>query len=392
MMLINSCIFAFRVQVWGLLGPRQCGKTTFAKMKFSGFEYFDLERPAHLEQISGDIELFLKSRKGPVIIDEAQRLPNLFSALRAHIDINRKKNGQIVLLGSASFKLVKGISESLAGRVGFIDLSGLHVREIIELVKDTSRHWLKGGFPDAFLPVSEKKLDFDWFENYTRSLIERDWPALGIHFNASQFRQLWAMLAVAHGTVLNKNKLASSMGVSPHTVERYIEILEESFLLRRLQPYHVNLKKRLIRSPKLYLRDSGLLHYFLRITEEKDLFISPQRGPSFEGYVVEQICHWIGIISPQSKIFYFRTSDGIEVDLLVEHKSRIFLFEVKTKTSINQKDVISLEKAHKLLSAEQSVCIYLGENSYPLTEKIKVLSFEKWAREGMSLFWNRLLS
>lgn len=365
-------------------GPRQCGKTTFARMEFPEFDYFDLEKPSHFSILANDIELFLKSRAKSFIIDEAQRLPEIFAALRYFVD-EKHEHIKIILLGSASFKLIQGVSESLPGRVGYLDLHTFNIDELSP--KLNLGHWIKGGFPDALLKKESLELNFDWFENYTRSLIERDWPALGIQLNAIAFRRLWSMIALSHGDILNKNKIATSMGISAHTVERYIEILEESFLIRRLPPFFANIKKRLIKSPKIYLRDTGLLHYFLRIISLDDLFISPERGVSFEGYIIEQICQLVKLHTPEYDTSYFRSSDGLEVDLLLNKGLTLIPIEIKSKTSVSQSDVKGLKKVIELLDIDRAYVIYDGELSFPINQQIQAISFSEWSQSADKQFW-----
>jgi predicted AAA+ superfamily ATPase len=369
-----------------VLGPRQCGKTTFVRNQLPGYEYLDLERPSDEAKVRTEPELFFENRKRPLILDEAQRAPELFPILRSLVDQNKKK-GQYVILGSASLDLIKGISESLAGRIGFLDMTTFTLEEVYGRVPDSFRaHWLKGGFPDAFL-TQESQLNFDWFENYTRSLIERDLPALGVELDPVQFRRLWTMLVLSHGDILNMNKLASSMGISPHTVDRYIGILERSFLLRRLPPYFRNLKKRLVKSPKLYVRDSGMLHYFLRLLSFEDLSVSPHRGASFEGYALEQIILAAKLKTPHVETSYFRTADGLEIDLLLSEGETLFPIEIKAKLSPGKSDIENLLKARKILEFRKAVVLCLGKERYPLAEGIECLGIEAWAETGFAPFW-----
>ena len=369
------------------MGPRQCGKTTFARNELSGFDYLDLELPSHYQKLESDIELYLRSRKRPLIIDEAQRCAELFPVLRALVDEKRKVNGQYVLLGSASFALQRQISESLSGRIAFLDLPPLQTNEIYSS-SALETHWLKGGFPDALLHGDADRLSFDWFEAYTRTLIERDLPSLGLDFDPLQFRKLWTMCCHFHGQALNMNKIAASMGISGHTVRRYLDILEQSFLLRRLDPYHVNLKKRLVKSPKLYFRDSGLFHYFSRILSSEELMTSPQRGCSFEGYTVEQLIQAVTLEGSGWTPYYFRTSDDIEVDLLLVRGSEKIAIEVKTKLSCCEEDVHGLRKACRLLGISKSFVVALGGESYPMKEGTTCIGARKWMQDGCPAFWN----
>jgi uncharacterized protein len=373
--------------VVAILGPRQCGKTTFARTECDGFEYLDLERPSDERKIVDEPELFLQSRKRPLIIDEAQRLPSLFPLLRSLVDEKRKQKGQYVLLGSASFLLQKNLSESLSGRIGFLDLSPLMLSEI-HGVTDVEVHWLKGGFPDALLEGSSEELNFDWFDAYTRTLIERDLPSLGIAISPREFGRLWAMCAHFHGNVLNMNKIAASLGVSPHTVRRYIDILEQTFALRRLAPYHTNLKKRLVKSPKLYFRDSGLFHYFTRITTTEELFSSPELGASFEGYVVNTIIDACKLETPRWEPFFIRTSDQHEIDLLLVNGKKLIPIEIKCTLAPKPASLRSMTSLMSVLSCEKGFVISLGSHDYPVSPTIRCLGLGDWIRAGTHPFWD----
>ncbi|OGQ79823.1 MAG: hypothetical protein A2289_09195 [Deltaproteobacteria bacterium RIFOXYA12_FULL_58_15] len=370
-----------------ILGPRQCGKTTLARRGWPDWEYIDLELPSDFDKLNADPELYLSTRKRPLIIDEAQRYPEMFPILRALIDRNRKTNGYFILLGSASFRLVSGINESLSGRVGFLDLSPLLISEASSSLLDVDSHWLKGGFPDALLGGDPQKLSFDWFDHYARTLIDRDLPALGIDVTPLQFRRLWHMCAHVHGSLLNMNKAAESLGASPHTVKRYLDILEQSFLVRRLPPFFANMKKRLVKSPKLYIRDSGILHYFLRIMTPDDLVVSPERGRSFEGYVVGQLLDLCRLRSPQYEGFFFRTSDQHEVDLVLVTGTRRILVEVKAGLSVGDREVSRLQRCAELLKASRSYVVTYGADRYPLAQDIECIGIKSWAENGFPSFW-----
>ena len=367
-----------------ILGPRQCGKTTFVKNCFPDYEYLDLELPSDLAKVEGDPELFLSSREGAIIIDEAQRMPELFPLLRALIDQDRKHNGKFILLGSASFQLNKNINESLAGRVAFLDFSPLNALET-RTYYPLEALWLKGGFPDALINKPNNELNFEWFDFYTRTLIERDLPSLGIDIDIRQFRLLWKMASHFHGELLNKNKMATSLGISPHTVERYLGILEQTFTLRLLPPYYANIKKRLVKSPKLYFRDSGMFHYFRDIRSFAGLTASPDLGNSFEGFVIEQICQ---ICQPDWMPYFFRTSDGIEADLLLSKADARIPIEIKSKLNANQNDAKPLEKILKFLGQQKGFIISLGEDSYPISERIMCIGMKGWIKNNCPKFWD----
>ena len=319
--------------VVAIIGPRQCGKTTLTKtevlkLKKTGL-YFDLESPKDISKFY-DAEFFLESISSEVeciVIDEVQRMPELFSILRSLVDQNKQK-GKFVLLGSASPELVKGVSESLAGRIAYCEISPLNIIELYKNKEDLNKLWFRGGFPDAWLCETDEDW-FRWMDNFFRTFIERDLNTLfGVSFSASLMYKLWRMLAHNHGQMLNSESGAKGLDFSPTTVNRYIDFLEGAFMVRKLPAYFTNVKKRLIKSPKIYIRDSGLLNYLLDITKEKDIHFHSNVGNSWEGYAIEQILqHLPNFIKP----FYYRTHDGSEMDLvLVRGITPIACIEIKT--------------------------------------------------------------
>jgi predicted AAA+ superfamily ATPase len=309
-----------------ILGPRQCGKTTFIRRALPGWSYLDLERPADATPLAADPEARLGQLGDHVVLDEAQRVPEMFPVLRGLIDGRRARKGRFVLLGSASPSLVRGISESLAGRTAFLDLPPFRWDEVRARrpARGLFTLWLRGGFPQAYLARSDAARE-EWLEAYTRAFIERDLPALGIEVSASQMRKLWTMLAHVNGGLWNASQLASSLGVSYHTVERYVDILEQAFLVRKLAPYSANLGKRLVKSPKVYFRDTGLLHHFLGIRSASQLDTHPARGASFEAFVVDQLLSAFRRHDPACQAWFWRTAQGDEVDLVIETRSRLSL-------------------------------------------------------------------
>ncbi len=375
--------------ILAILGPRQCGKTTLAREFLGqGLVLLDLERPSDFAKLAAEPELYLKEARTsptPLVIDEAQRMPELFPILRAEAD-DRKKKGQFIILGSSSWNLIKSLSESLAGRVGFLDLSPLC---LFELHSQTSlwEHWIKGGFPDALLQGQSETLNFDWHEDYTRALIERDLPAMGIDISPLQFRTLWAMCTHFHGEILNMNTMANSLDISAHTVKRYLDILEHTYMLRRLMPLRENLKKRLIKSPKLYIRDSGSFHYFHKILSRQDLMVHPSLGKSFEGYVVELILQINALHTPEYHPSFFRTSDGIEVDLVLKKGRRAIPIEIKATVSPTLKMAKSLQKMIAIMGLKRGYLIHLGDESFPLSRHIRAVSIHHWRKEGLAPFW-----
>lgn len=360
-----------------ILGPRQSGKTTFIRASLPGWQYRDLEKPSDYIRISEDTEDALKRLKGHFILDEAQRMPSLFPVLRSFVDEHRGKKGQLVLLGSASLSLIKQISETLAGRVGFIDITPFHWNEINGR-KGVSLEtlWFRGGFPDAFL-TSRDNFRTDWFEAYTRTFIERDLNAMGINISASQMRKLWTMLAHVNGAIWNASQLASSLGVSFHTINRYTDILEQTFLIRKLAPYFANIGKRIVKSPKVYFRDSGLLHYFLGIHEARLLHVYPGRGASWEGFVIEQVISAFQLFSSGSQAFYWRTAAGAEVDLLIQKGERLIPLEIKLHSAPSMRDVPGLVSCMKDLNIDKGYVLYPGSEEYSLGRGITVLPAEK---------------
>ena len=359
-----------------LLGPRQCGKTTFIRGALPGWRYLDLEKPSDLVPLKSDVEGRLDSLGDRVIFDEAQRLPELFAVLRSFVDANRKQNGRYVLLGSASPELIRGVSETLAGRAAFLELTPFQWREVAGVRQASlASLWLKGGFPDAFL-VKDAKARWDWYEGYTQTFLERDLPALGITVSSTQMRRLWGMLAHAHGNLWNASQFGASLGINYHTVNRYADILEHTFLIRRLPPFHSNLKKRLVKSPKIYLRDPGLLHYFLGIRDRETLDVYPARGASWEGFLLEQLISLYRQAAPGARPYFWRTSAGAEVDLLMDVGNRRVPFEFKLHASPDASQLKGLRNCMDDLGIGKGYVIYPGRENYSLKNGIEVLSAE----------------
>lgn len=360
-----------------LLGPRQCGKTSFVKHCLKDWTYFDLEKPSHRVPLEADPEAVLKEHSEKVIFDEAQQLPVLFSTLRSFIDEHRRKRGAFLLLGSASPHLIRNISESLAGRIGFLDMSPFHLLE----VKQEGPLWLKGGFPDAYLARTEEQRT-QWFEAYTRTFIERDISLYGIEVDRAQMRRLMAMLAHVHGGLLNASELGNSLGITYHTVNRYLDILEQTFLVRRLKPYFVNIGKRLVKSPKIYFRDSGLLHYFMNITQRKGLMVHPKQGASWEGFVIEQVSQWAALNRPGTEVFFWRTATGQETDLLLKRGETLIPIEIKRHTSPTRDDSDGLFGCMKNLGLKKGFVIRPEGPSYSLGDGVEVVSLKDFFRKA----------
>jgi len=359
--------------VVGIVGSRQAGKTTLAKMIRKGISkkviYLDLELPSDLNKLH-DPELYLAQfTDSLVIIDEIQRLPSLFPLIRALVD-KKRIGGRFLILGSASPELIKRSSESLAGRIIYHELSPFTIHETGH--KNIQQLWLRGGYPLSYLAGSAED-SFQWRESFIKTYLEMDIPQLGIRVPSAQLRRFWTMVAHSHGHLWNASQIAGSLGVSAPTVRSYLDILEETFVVRRLQPYYVNVKKRLIKSPKAYIRDSGILHSLLRIEDLDDLMGNPAVGRSWEGFVIEQI---IGLLPEGWSYFFYRTGAGAEIDLLiVDKKNRPIAVEVKYSAS--PKAERGFWNALEDLSCRKAFIVYPGEETYPSGKNTVTLSIKK---------------
>lgn len=310
-----------------ILGARQVGKTTLAQTTFPGYAYADLEEPRLRELFAEDAAFQISQRsRGGLVLDEAQSVPAVFAALRGLIDADRQQRGKFIILGSVQPALVRGVSETLAGRVGILELNPLTAQEVSAAVASVpwQRLWLAGGFPDAL------RGDFrEWQEAYLRTYVERDLPLLGIEAEPLFIRRLLTMLAHQQGGLLNIAALAGALGVSHGRVSRALDIFEQTFLLRRLAPFHRNVGKRLTKSPKAYLRDTGLLHHLLNIGTLDQLDAHPVRGASWETFVIEDFCRREALAHPFGQSFFWRTAAGAEIDLLLQRGDHLAAIEVK---------------------------------------------------------------
>ena len=351
--------------VAAILGPRQCGKTTLARAFAQDREcvFFDLESPVDAARLATPM-LALEDLTGLVVIDEIQRRPELFSILRVLADRPESK-ARFLVLGSASPHLVKGASESLAGRIGFIDLSGFSLSEVG--VERNGDLWNRGGFPRSFLADNDT-LSAKWRNDFIRTFLERDIPQLGITIPAETLRRFWTMIAHYHGQVWNAAAFARSLGVSGATARRYLDILSGAFMVRQIQPWHANTKKRQVKSPRIYLRDSGLLHALLSLETLSDVLSHPKAGASWEGFVIEEI-----LTSVRSRDFYFwSTYSGAELDGLLFRRGRAVGFEIKrTDAPTRTKSMIS---AIQELALEHLYVVYPGKESYRVDNRITALS------------------
>ena len=347
-----------------LVGPRQCGKTTLARQLVSpeSSNYFDLEDDADLGRLENP-KFALGSLSGLVVIDEIQRRPDLFPVLRVLID--RPDNpARFLVLGSASPDLLRQTSETLAGRIATIELSGFSLSEVGE--NSFRKLWNCGGFPQSFLASSEEASIF-WRKNFARNFLERDLGLLGFDIAPVAIGRLWKMLAHYHGQTLNQAELARSLGVTAPTVRRYVDILSGAFMIRQLQPWFENIKKRQVKAPKIYFRDSGILHYHLGIQDEAALLSHPKLGASWEGFVLEQAIHHF---KPQEQYFW-ATQSSAEVDLLMFIDGKRIGLECKFTDA--PKVTASMRSAIKLLSLQHLYVAYSGSKQYLLDETIEAL-------------------
>lgn len=351
-----------------LLGPRQVGKTTLAKTIQESWEggaiYLDLESPRDRLRLD-DAESYLRSQKDKlVILDEIHRAPGIFEILRGIIDENRQtghRNGQFLLLGSASLDLMRQSSETLAGRVAYLDITPINTGEAMPAQLSSDALWVRGGFPDSVLAPSDA-LSLDWRRDFIRSYLERDVPMFAPRIPAESISRLWSMIAHQQGGMLNQSRLASALGVSSPAVDRYIDLLVDLQLVRRLRPWYENMGKRLVKSPKVYVRDSGILHGLLEIETLDDLLGHPVCGVSYEGYCIENLIQAVG--SSRSP-YYYRTQVGAEIDLVFEKGGRPEVaIEIKRSTAPSPDKGFSI--ACDDLKIDKRYVVYPGEESFPL--------------------------
>lgn len=371
----------------GLLGPRQAGKTTLAfaqKALYPNALYLDLELPSAQRQLD-DPEAFLMAHAQQlVILDEVQRMPELFGILRGVIDQRRRMNqpsGQFLLLGSATGVLLQQSSESLAGRVAYVELPALQASEIFgskASVADLNALWMRGGFPLSWLAASDAD-SMTWREVFITTYLEKDIPALGPRIPAITLRRLWTMLAHHQGELLDQSKLASALAISGQTVSRYIDLLCDLMLVRRLPAWHGNVGKRLIRSPKVYVRDSGLVHALLGLSNLDAVLGHPVAGSSWEGFVVEQLVN----AAPNAQASFYRTSNGAEVDLVLTFcTQQTWVIEIKRSSAPTVSR--GFHQAAVDLGAVRKLLVAPVEQTYPMKEHIEVvdvLTAVRWVTE-----------
>ncbi len=348
-----------------LLGPRQCGKTTLARMIASEGEsmYFDLEDPRARARLQNPT-LALSGLRGLVVIDEIQRQPELFEILRVLVD-DPDLRARFLLLGSASPTLVAGASESLAGRVAFVDLAGFDISEVE--AERNKQLWLRGGFPRSFLADSDVA-SLKWRDDFVRTFLERDLPQLGIQTAAEMFRRFWTMIAHLHGQVLNVAEFARALGRSENTARHYLDVLSGTYVVRQLPPWHENLKKRQVKAPKIYVRDSGLLHALLTLGTHEQLASHPKLGASWEGFAVEQIVN----LSDSRDIYFWATHAGAELDLLLIRGGVRTGFEMKYTDS--PRTTRSMRVAIEDLGLDQLYVVHPGPTSFDMDTSIRAVT------------------
>ena len=357
-----------RSPVTALLGPRQSGKTTLARLfaQKNPASFFDLESIPDQRRLQNP-ELVLGNLENLVILDEIQLKPELFGTLRVLVDRPEQK-ARFLILGSASPEIIRNASETLAGRIEFVDLNGFDLSEVGS--SNWQSLWLRGGFPRSYLAEIEAD-SLTWREGFVRTFLERDIPQLGIQIPSIAMRRFWTMLAHYHGQTWNASELGRAMGLSDKTVRGYLDILTGAFMVRQLQPWYENMNKRQVRAPKIYLRDSGLLHSLLNIQNLNDLLGHPKVGASWEGYVIEQV---LQIIRPP-EAYYWATHNGAELDLLFLYKGKRYGIEIK----FNEAPEItrSMQIALHDLGLAHLWVIYPGNKQYQADKQISVLPLQK---------------
>lgn len=359
-------------RILGIIGARQIGKTTLARQISKRWKgkttHFDLEDPGDLGRLS-DPMLTLSELRDLVIIDEIQRVPDLFPILRVLAD-RPKSPAKFLILGSASPHLLKQSSESLAGRIVYHELKGFSIEEAG--AEQSRRIWMRGGFPQSFL-ARTNRISMEWRKEFLRTFLERDVPQFGVQIPAATLRRFWAMLAHYHGQVWNASEFARSFGVGDTTVRRYLDLLASLFVVRLLPPFHENLKKRQVKSPKIYIADTGLLHALLDIQDQRDLERHPKLGASWESHALEMVLRQTGVHSEQC--YFWATHAGAELDLLIVRGQHRWGIEFKYSSA--PKVTRSMHIVLKDLNLRRLDVVHAGDHTYPLTERIQAVAFSR---------------
>ena len=347
-----------------LTGPRQCGKTTLARelVDENSINYFDLEDPVSLARLDEPMTA-LRPLEGLVVIDEIQRRPDLFPALRVLAD-RKDCPARFLILGSASGELLRQSSESLAGRVERIAIGGLSLEELGNEAEQ--RLWLRGGFPLSYLAASDAD-SLAWRKQFIQTLLERDFPQWGVRVTATALQRFWSMLAHYHGQTWNAAEPARALGVSGNSVRHYLDLLTDALMIRQLQPFHANIRKRQVKSPKIYVRDSGLCHQLLGIDSDKSLLEHPKVGASWEGFVIEQVL----LHEPHDEAWFWATHQGAEIDLVLRRGRS--LLGVECKRADAPRMTPSIRHALEDLGLEKVAVIYPGDRRYPIADRVEAI-------------------
>ena len=360
-----------------ILGPRQCGKFTLVKMLFQdadAYLYLDLQNLDDLNKLKEPGLFFQANQHLTICLDEIQLIPELFSVLRSEIDRSRRP-GRFILLGSASQDLIQKTSESLAGRVGLIELTPFTIAEVEQDTNfELNKFWLRGGYPDSYLALSEQGSEL-WRENFLRTYVERDIPQLGFQIPSLQLRRLLTMCAHIQGQLFNSSKLGESLGVTYQTVRRYIDLMEQTFIIRSLPPYEKNIKKRLIKSSKIYVRDSGLLHRLLQISDFNSLMGNPVFGSSWEGFVIENIISSLH----DCKFSFYRSAVGDELDLIIERANRTIAVECKASSA--PQVTKGFWNAIETVQPDKTYIVAPVMLSYPFKEQVEVCGLSDFLKK-----------
>jgi hypothetical protein len=360
-----------------ILGPRQCGKSTLVKMLYQNSDaylYLDLQNLDDLNKLREPTLFFQANQDVTICLDEIQLVPELFSVLRSEIDRVRRP-GRFILLGSASQDLIQKTSESLAGRVGIIELSPFTIEEVEHNPNfELAKLWVRGGYPDSYLASADHGSVL-WRENFLRTYVERDIPQLGFQIPALQLRRLLTMCAHNQGQLFNSSKLGESLGVTYQTIRRYIDLMEQTFIVRSLPPFEKNIKKRLVKSPKIYVRDSGLLHRLLQVDDFNALMGNPVFGSSWEGFVIDNIISSL----EDCKFSFYRSATGDELDLLIEKGTQTIAVECKASTAPQVTN--GFWRAIETIKPDKTYIVSPVSASYPFKKDVEVCGLSDFLKK-----------